>query len=134
MNLQPAIDLQRQGRLSEAEAACRRIVAVHPKNAGAFHLLGNIALQRGQVDQAIQMFYKAVTLAPDTPQFRVNLAAVLGQAGRPSEAVPHLAHALRLKGDAPELHNNMGAILEALDRLPEALSSLRNALRLRPDY
>jgi Flp pilus assembly protein TadD len=35
------------GRLAEAEASYRRLLAAHPNHADALHLLGIVALRRG---------------------------------------------------------------------------------------
>src|SRR6185437_7365018 len=52
------------GRLDEAEALLKQLLASKPKEPTAIHLLGIIAHQRGQLTQAIEHVKRAIELAP----------------------------------------------------------------------
>ena len=65
------------GRLAEAEALYRQILAVEPQHADALHLLGVLAHQVGRDDLAVEMIRQAITLAPENPAAHSNLGAVL---------------------------------------------------------
>jgi protein O-GlcNAc transferase len=134
MNLAEAARLERQGKFSEAEAICRRVLASQPRSPEAHHLLGTILYQRGQNDEAIEVMQRGVAIAPQAPQLRVNLVAMLGKAGRHEESLSHLTEALRITGNIPDLHNNLGVTLEALERYVEAAAAYRTAIQLRPNY
>jgi predicted O-linked N-acetylglucosamine transferase (SPINDLY family) len=134
MNLADAARLEREGKLDEAEAICRRVLVAKPSSPEAHHLLGTILYQRGQNDEAIEVMRRGIAIAPAVPQLRVNLAAMLGRAGLHQEALAHLTEAMRFSGNIPDLHNNLGVTLEALERFDEAAASYRIAIQLRPNY
>ncbi|HZL38505.1 MAG TPA: tetratricopeptide repeat protein [Tepidisphaeraceae bacterium] len=134
MGLSEAARLQAAGRLSEAEALCRKALRQRPDDAEACHLLGTILHQQGRTPDAADVMRRAVELAPESVALRVNLAAMFGQMGKLESALTQLRAALRLGGDLPELHNNLGVTLEKLGRLGEAATAYRRAISLRPDY
>jgi predicted O-linked N-acetylglucosamine transferase (SPINDLY family) len=134
VDLRTAIELQAAGRFNEAEASCRVRLQSHPSDAATLHLLARLVRRRGARDEALELMFRAVHLSPASPQLRVDLGGMLGDAGRPADAIPHFMQALRVKGDIPELHNNLGVALEALGRIAEAAAAFRNAIRFRPDY
>jgi protein O-GlcNAc transferase len=134
MDLAYAARLEREGKFSEAEAICRKVLASQPRSPEAHHLLGTILYERGQNDDAIAVMQRGVAFAPGAPQLRVNLAAMLGRAGRHEESLGHLTEALRTTGNIPDLHNNLGVTLEALERYVEAVAAYRTAIQLRPNY
>jgi Flp pilus assembly protein TadD len=95
MNLADAIRLEREGRLLEAEAICRQVLDSEPARVEAHHLLGTILYQQGDNDQAIEVMRRAIALAPDAPQLRVNLATLLGKSVPPRQKpnARHVSHA-----------------------------------------
>ncbi len=72
-DLAAAMALHRAGRLDQAEAAYRAMLDPHPGHSDALHLLGVIASQRGQFEQAIELISRALASAPDNVHFLVNL-------------------------------------------------------------
>lgn len=54
----------RRGRLPEAEAAARALLADRPADAGAWELLGDMEEARGQWDAALEAYKTAQTHAP----------------------------------------------------------------------
>jgi protein O-GlcNAc transferase len=134
MSLAYAIRLERTGKLTEAEGACRQALEREPRRIEARHLLATILYQQGNHAEAIQVLESAIMLAPDAPQLRVNLATLLGKSGRHEEALAHLHHAVRIDSNIPDLHNNLGVTLEALERYTEAAAAYSAAIRLRPKY
>ena len=60
-----ALQLHMQGRIAEAEAAYRRLIASNPQDARLFHLLGRLLFQKGKKDEAIENLCKALKIRPD---------------------------------------------------------------------
>src|SRR5438067_1418354 len=52
------------GRLDAAEAAATEAIAHHPRHAGARHLLGIIAIQRGDHQKAVEVLEQSIRLDP----------------------------------------------------------------------
>ena len=63
-----------QGRLTEAEALCRRALETLPDQHEAEHLLGVILRQNGKLGEAIGHLRRANSLAPQVALYHANLA------------------------------------------------------------
>ena len=57
--------------------------------------LGTLQVENGQLQPGVENLKKAVSLSPNQPQLRVNLAKALIQAGRKSDAKTELETALK---------------------------------------
>ena len=53
--LQSGVEHHRAGRLREAEEMYRKVLELHPRHAGAVHLLGLLAFQVGRTQQALEL-------------------------------------------------------------------------------
>ncbi len=120
------------GRLREAGEIYREILARHPQDADALHLLGVIAFQGGDNDQALALISKAVNIRPGTPVFLDNLGLVLARLGRLEDAEQAHRKALALDDGLACAHNNLGAVLRAAGDMSGAEAAHRRALELDP--
>ncbi len=80
-----ALEFHRAGRLAEAEAIYRQLLAADARHADSLHLLGMIENQRGRTDIAVSMIRAAIAINSNEAAFHSNLGTVLansGQAGR----------------------------------------------------
>jgi Flp pilus assembly protein TadD len=126
------------GRLAQAEAIYRQILAGSPNHPVALHMLGVLAFQAGQVDTACDLVGRAVAVDPSDWECHANLGKILAAQDRHSEAVAALHRALALK-PAPDpasadLCNNLGAALENSGQFDEAIDAYRRAIALQPNY
>jgi predicted O-linked N-acetylglucosamine transferase (SPINDLY family) len=121
------------GRLADAEAAYRKVLAVEPNQADALHLLGIIASQTNNPQIAIDLFRRAVALAPYAAAYRNSLGLLLSQQGETEAAIAELNEAIRLDPRLAEAHNNLGLALKDLGRLDEAEAAHRRAVALNPN-
>lgn len=128
-----AVDLHQAGRLQEAEAAYKGILAANPNHTIALQYLALLAHQCGNTDAAIDLFKKVISLDPDYTQAYCNLANTLIQVGRPSEAEPYFRTAIDLEPDRWFAHVYLGKSLLQLERFDEAIASCEAALALDPD-
>ena len=69
----------RSGRIPQAEALCRAILADDCGNAAAQHLLGIIAHQQGRGGAAAAAFHRAVRCRPDYAVAHYNLGVELAE-------------------------------------------------------
>jgi Flp pilus assembly protein TadD len=65
------------GRLPQAEACYRKILAAEPSNVNALHLLGVLARQMGQRRAAVDLISKAVALNGRVPELHCDLGNAL---------------------------------------------------------
>lgn len=122
------------GRLGEAEAGYRQVLARNPRHAGSLHHLGMIAHRVGRLDIAADLVRQAIAIDAGDPAAHCNLALVLRDAGRPDEAAVAAQAALARSPAMAEAHNNLGNALQDLGRYDEAAASFRAAIRRRPGY
>jgi predicted O-linked N-acetylglucosamine transferase (SPINDLY family) len=131
--LQLALDQHRAGRLAEAEALYRQILAVDPDQPHALHLLGVLASQVGQPGAAIELIGRAIAVAPAMSEFHGNLGRVLWRNGRPAEAIEALGRVAALRPEDAAAHHDLGIALYQVGRLDEAISAFGRAIALQPD-
>ncbi len=131
---QQGLALHQQGRLDEAEALYRSVLARQAAHFGALHLTGLIHLQRGQPAVAVEWIGRAIAVNPGVADAHSNLGLALQQMKRIDAALASYERALQLKPDSPEALCNRGNALQDLWRLPEALASYDRALQARPNF
>src|ERR1700722_15233513 len=85
-----ATEHHRAGRLKEAEADYRRVLAAEPGHADSLHLLGLVAAQLGRGDLAAELIGNAVRIQPFVPEYHNNLGLALSALGRLGAAAPGL--------------------------------------------
>ena len=122
------------GRLAEAEAYYRRVLAAQPDHADALHLLGIVANQARRHDLAVQLISQAIKQNGERPDYFCSLGIALKNQGKLDEAVAAYRQAIRINPDLPEAHCNLGNALHDQDKLTESLASYDRALAVRPDY
>ena len=62
------------GDLNKAESLYRQLVKLEPENPQGWYRLGNIAMERGRLDEAIAHYNRALGYRPDFPRAKHNLA------------------------------------------------------------
>jgi tetratricopeptide (TPR) repeat protein len=124
----------RAGRLQQAEAGYRRILAADPGHGDSLHYLGLIAAQVGRHDVAADLIARAVASRPGVPDYHNNLGLSLMALGRFEAAADAHRHAIRLEPSLAAAHSNLGNALKALGRPEEAAASCRQALELLPGF
>jgi tetratricopeptide (TPR) repeat protein len=116
------------GRLSEAEALYRHVLAARPDWADAHMNLAMLLMFRGDFKGAASSCQRGVALQPDNARAHCYLGECLAAQNRPVEAVASYERALALKPDYAEAHNSLGNALFRLGRPAEAVSAYRNAI------
>jgi len=122
----------REGRLEEAARGYGRILAQNPDDADARHLLGVVALEKGQSEAALEHLRHALAVRPGFPRAKIHLGVCLQALGRLEEAQRALADAAREDPSLADAHFNHGNVLYALGRLEEAAAAYRQAAALEP--
>ncbi|MDJ0891764.1 MAG: tetratricopeptide repeat protein [Gammaproteobacteria bacterium] len=132
--LNKAIANHQAGRLAEAAALYRQILAAAPDHPDANHLLGVIAAQRHRNAEAVTLFTRAIAARPGNHLYHDNLGNVLLSLGRLDEAITAFRRAIDLQPEYAEAHNNLGTALFEKGSLNEAVASYRRALAQQPRY
>ena len=132
--LQVALQLHRQGRLTEAERLYAAILAKRPNDFDANHFFGALRLQQGRDDEAIRLIGAALKVNRKSPQALTNYGLALERTGRIDEALAAYDKAIALKPDHAAAYNNRGLALLRAGRAGEALASFDRAAAISPNY
>ena len=106
-----AEQLYQAGRLAEADALCRQILAQQPNNAEALHQLGQAAYQMGNHEFALDVIRKAIALRPDRPGYYNDLGNVQVALGQNAEGIESYRTVIRALPESPEAHENLALAL-----------------------
>lgn len=131
---QRAAALYEQGRLDDAEALCRRVLAHRADHAWALNLSGVIHCRTGRGGEGIKLLATALTHEPGETTFYNNFGTGLTGLGRHSDAITAFRRALELDPDYAAAHNNIAAPLKAMGRLADAAEHYQQAVRLQPGF
>lgn len=128
-----ALTAQQQGRLAEAEALYRQLLAqaLVPE---ALVNLGNVLNRQGRKTEALASFDHALAARGNFFEALFNRGNLLLEMRRHTDALADFERAAVLRGDVPGVWNNRGTALRALRRLDEALVSYERAAQLQPGH
>ncbi len=87
--------------------------------AGPWVLMGEIAMEEGELERAVEYYQKAIAINPQNVNAYTGLAFALRQMGRFKLAQNTLAEALRVWPDFPEAHLNLGVLYDVYLNKPE---------------
>jgi Flp pilus assembly protein TadD len=117
-----------------SEILWTHMLACTTDNYVAHNGLGKVLLEKGNVQEAITHFQKALAINPDDAKAHNNLGAALRQEERLDEAITQYQNALQINPDYVDAHNNLGSALRQKGRVDEAITQYREALQINPDY
>jgi len=120
------------GRLSEAEAAFRRAVALAPDDHGIRNNLGIVLVRSRRYAEAVQELTELIELQPDFQPARNNLAIALAESGDLSGAERQVRRAIEIEPDYLDAHLTLAAILDRAGRYGEEYDELKKAYALAP--
>jgi tetratricopeptide (TPR) repeat protein len=89
-----------EGRYRDAQACCREALAQDPRHADALHLMGLLAAQAEQLDQAVEWIANAIRLEPK-PKYLSSLGMTLLRQGRHEDAIKVFDKAVQLEPETP---------------------------------
>lgn len=125
--------LAAQGQHARAIYYSDRVVHARPQDPAAHAVHGTLLLAAGNQDGAAAAFERAVSLAPDMHEARVNLAGVLLMQERYGSALEHCLAAMAGGFDHPFLTATYTSVLRCTGRIEEALPLIRAAAAKHPD-
>lgn len=131
-SLQEAAGHYGAGRLDLAEAACRAALAKSPGEPNALHLMGLLALHRGDHDRAIKIIEQALPRLHDPADALNNLGNAYRAAGRSADALAAYRKAIAARPAFASAHSNLGLVLCETGDQDAATASARKAAELDP--
>jgi len=130
---QIAIAHHQAGRLDQALALFRQIVAHQPQHSDAWHRLGLIELGRGRYALAVEALAHAASAAPMQAAIHSDLGVANWMAQRGPEAVASFRRAIELQPGLSHAYSNLADALFGMDRVDEAIACYRHCLALNPN-
>lgn len=138
ISLDEALDyglrLHREGRLGDAEAVYRQILAAVPEQPDALHFLGVLCHQSGRSEEALKCIAQALAARPEYADAHNNLGNVLKELGRLEEAAEAYRRTTAIQPTHADAHSNLGVVLRGLGRLEEAEMAYRMAIEQQPEH
>ena len=111
----PPADFQDQ-----AKKELQQELEIDPANAGAEYVLGELARQAGDFDEAIRHFSKATQLDPNFADAYLGLGVSLSAEKKYAEAVSPLEMAVKLEPANPAAHYSLGTAYSRTGRKADA--------------
>jgi tetratricopeptide (TPR) repeat protein len=132
LRLQAALEDHRAGRLSQAIAGYRAVLAEERGNATAEAMLGAALTQTGAPREGLTRMIRAAALTPEDPGLIENIGALFDQLGMRDAASRYFLRAAALSIGSGRALAAAGASLVAMKALPVALRCFRRSLALSP--
>jgi tetratricopeptide (TPR) repeat protein len=127
-----AIRARAEGNLLLAEQYSRLVLGEQPNHAEALHLLGLIAHQQGDVDQALDYLNRSLIANGTNAKTWKHLGDAHLAVGKFHGAIANYEQALRLRPDYDEAYNNLGVAWQYLGKLEKGADYFRAAVSLTP--
>jgi len=124
-----AAAFQGQGKLRQAAATYRRILAQDPRPPVVHHQLGSVYFKLGEYPQAVESFKAALNLNPRADASILALARTYGEMGKLEDAIVGYERALSLNPDDPATLNNLAVIYMKTGAWDKAATTLERATR-----
>ncbi len=118
-----------------------RALAVTKDNDVALTNLGTSLMERGQLDDALSYFQRALAVRSRSEHRHYNLSLALihdsvgnalARKGRLDDAIVHFRQAIELRPDFPDAHYNLGTALFQKGDLDGAIAEWRTTLSIHP--
>jgi protein O-mannosyl-transferase len=111
----------------------KHTLACTTRNHVAHWHLGLIAVDRGQYDEAIEQYRKAIEITPSDEKLHVNLGIVYALASRHNDAIPEFERALKIAPNLVQAHSGLADALAAQGNMNEAILHLDKIVKLQPN-
>jgi len=129
---QPLIDeglrLHRAGRLAEARASYEEALTSNCRDVNALSLLGALAFEERRLEEALELFGRAVSERPELGKCHFHLGEVHRLSGNHEQAIEEYKKAAELDPNSAASFDGVGIGLAALGRFEEATGYFRQAI------
>jgi tetratricopeptide (TPR) repeat protein len=128
-----AIELHNQGKLDEAEAAYKAILAKTPDVAEVYQNLGSLYLTKKDYPAAETAFQKGLELRPESTDMTSLLARVYQESGQTDKALALLEKSAGANPQDAKAQFNRGIYLLNANKNEEAIAAFEAAIKADPN-
>ena len=122
---------ERTRRYDEAAEQFQAVLEIQPENSTAMNYLGYMWADNGEnLEQALELVRRAVTLEPNNGAYIDSLGWALFRLGEFEEARRHLERANQLEPDDPTILEHLGDVYAALGDTRRAREAYEHALAI----
>jgi tetratricopeptide (TPR) repeat protein len=129
--------LTMQGKVEDAIAEYRKVLAMNPRLPGIHYEIGRLLVSAApdpaKLDEARREFEEELGLDPADAASEYELGEMARQARSWSDAIRHFERAARLQPDFSDALIGLGKSLVSAGRAEDAVAPLETAVRLAPD-
>ena len=122
----------RDGRLAEAEHACRQALAADPRHVHSLYLMGMIAGEADRVEESLKWFDQTLASSPDFAQAHGGRGVVLASLNRLEEAEQALRRSLELNPRQMETWFALGNLKAEQNEHYPAFEAFLQVLQIDP--
>lgn len=130
---------------SRAMICFNELIAEEVKFADVYHMMGVIAHDSGNFEEAIDYYKKALETNPKYTEAAINLSILLNDLGKYSEskdALIDVQHSITdensrdrlVKGKLANMHSELADIYKSMGEYQEAIEEYKKAAFLRPNF
>ncbi|MGD1711799.1 tetratricopeptide repeat protein [Dapis sp. BLCC M172] len=123
-----------QGKSDVEKIAANKTIKEDSNSANNYHLQGDALVEKGEKEEAIKVYTKAVEIQPELWEVHHKLGDLLQDKEELEAAVYAYNKSIELKSDFCWSYNNLGDVLVKLEKWQEALSAYRRTVELNPDF
>jgi len=134
-----------QKTYSQAEICFLELINQELKFADVFHMMGVIMHDKGDFDEAINYYDKALEINPKYTEAAINLSILLNDLGKynkSKEALSKLQDEVNdenskdrlVKGKLANMHSELADIYKSMGQYQEAIEEYKKASFLRPNF
>lgn len=133
-NFSKAWECHQKGKLGQAQELYRTVLKLQPRHFDAVHLLGVIAAQMQDFDQALVLMDQAIQIQSGDAVVWNNRGNTLRALNQSQAAIESYTQAITLKADYSLAYYNRGNVWRDLKRPQDAIESYNEAIALKADY
>lgn len=132
--LQQAISLYQAGQADKAAAICRNVLQRQPGQPDALHILGNVAKDQGQLQQALQHFQQGLRVAPGHVHLLNSAGLLFRKVGYVQQALECFEQAIKIDPNYYHGRYNLANLCRAQGDLERAKDLYRQVVKQRSDF
>lgn len=126
-----ALKEQQSGRIKEAKAVYRQVLAIQPNHVETLNNLGVIAIREGNTQEALFYFKRILEYRKDYSKAYNNIGLIAMKDGNHQLAEEYLRKAVSLEPNDAEPYLNLSSLLRSQGKLQEAEKVLEIPIQKR---